>query len=111
MKISDRYLKLVQWSTEDACYIGTCPGLILGGVHGDNEIEVYAELCEAVEESIKIYQEDGETLPEPTVKSYSGQFKLNVGSKLHRALSLSALQAGENFNDYCVNTLQGKFES
>ena len=39
MKISDRYLKLVQWSTEDACYIGTCPGLILGGVHGDNEIE------------------------------------------------------------------------
>jgi hypothetical protein len=94
MKESDRYLKLVQWSEEDACYIGTCPGLMLGGVHGDNEIEVYAELCEAVEE------------PEPTAKAYSGQFKLNVGKTLHKALSLAALQAGESLNNYCVKNLK-----
>jgi predicted HicB family RNase H-like nuclease len=106
MKESDRYLKLVQWSEEDACYIGTCPGLMLGGVHGDNEIEVYAELCEAVEECIKIYQEDGEPLPEPTAKAYSGQFKLNVGKTLHKALSLAALQAGESLNNYCVKNLK-----
>jgi predicted RNase H-like HicB family nuclease len=78
MKQSDRYLKIVQWSEQDACYIGTCPGLMLGGVHGDNEIEVYTELCEAVEECIQIYQQDGQPLPEPTAKPYSGQVNLNV---------------------------------
>jgi predicted HicB family RNase H-like nuclease len=106
MKKSDRYLKVVQWSDEDACYIGTCPGLMLGGVHGDNEIEVYAELCDAVEECIQIYQEDRENLPEPTAIAYSGQFNLNVGQKLHRALYLAALQAGETLNNFCVTNLK-----
>ena len=36
MKASDRYLKIVEWSDEDGCYVGTCPGLMLGGVHGDD---------------------------------------------------------------------------
>lgn len=26
MKKSDRYLKIVEWSEEDQCYVGTCPG-------------------------------------------------------------------------------------
>jgi hypothetical protein len=34
MKSSDRYLKLVEWSDEDGCYVGRCPELMLGGVHG-----------------------------------------------------------------------------
>ena len=33
-KASDRYVKLVAWSEEDQCYIGRCPGLMFGGVHG-----------------------------------------------------------------------------
>ncbi|RKZ75865.1 MAG: toxin-antitoxin system HicB family antitoxin [Candidatus Parabeggiatoa sp. nov. 1] len=106
MKASDRYLKIVQWSEEDGCYIGTCPGLMLGGVHGDNEMEVYAELCEAAEECIQIYQEDGETLPEPTAKGYAGQFNLNVGEELHKVLSVAALQAGESLNNFCANILK-----
>ena len=34
MKPSDRYLKIVEWSDEDGCCVGTCPGLMLGGVQG-----------------------------------------------------------------------------
>jgi len=34
MKNSDRYLKIVEWSEEDQCYVGTCPGLFYGGCHG-----------------------------------------------------------------------------
>lgn len=49
MKQSDRYLKLVEWSDEDQCYVGTCPGTMLGGVH-DDEAQVYAELCTVVDE-------------------------------------------------------------
>ena len=57
MKRSDRYLKIVEWSNEDHCYVGTCPGLMLGGVHGDNKTHVYKELCQAVDEWIKISPE------------------------------------------------------
>ena len=58
MKESDQYIKIVEWSEEDQCYVGTCPGLMLGCIHGDDEAKVYKELCQAVEEWIEIYQED-----------------------------------------------------
>lgn len=75
MKASDRYLKIVQWSDEDQCYVGTCPAMMLGGVHGGDEAAVYVELCEVVEEWIRIHEEDGDPLPEPTVGEASSQGK------------------------------------
>ena len=63
MKTSDQYLKIVEWSEDDQCYVGTCPGLMLGGVHGGNETKVYRELCQAVDEWISLYQEDGDLIP------------------------------------------------
>jgi predicted RNase H-like HicB family nuclease len=82
VKPSDRYLKIVEWSEEDQCYVGTCPGLMLGGVHGDDEGRVYKELCRVVEEWIRIYEEDGEPLPEATAgKDYSGKFVVRVGRR------------------------------
>jgi predicted RNase H-like HicB family nuclease len=66
MKESDRYLKIVEWSEEDGCYVGSSPGLFYGGCHGDNEQEVFAELCQIVDETIELYHKDGKTLPPPT---------------------------------------------
>ena len=107
MKASDRYLKLVQWSEEDGCYVGTCPGLMLGGVHGDDEAAVYAELCQAVEEWVRIAAEDGEPLPAPTAgREYSGRFLLRAGKELHQELAVQALRLGESLNSYCVHTLR-----
>ena len=51
MKDSARYTKIVEWSDEDQCYVGSAPGLIFGGCHGPDEKEVFAELCEIVEEA------------------------------------------------------------
>lgn len=51
MKPIDRYLKWVEWSEEDQTYIGRCPDLI-SGIHGDNPIEVYEQLCEVVTQAI-----------------------------------------------------------
>ena len=65
-KTSDRYVKVVAWSEEDQCYIGRCPGLMLGGVHGNDERAVYAELCEVVKEWIRTYESEGRSLPAPT---------------------------------------------
>lgn len=28
MKIADQYIKLVEWSEEDQCYVGSSPGFI-----------------------------------------------------------------------------------
>ena len=107
MKPSDQYLKIVEWSEEDQCYVRTCPGLMLGGIHGQDEADVYKELCEAVEEWIQIQKEDGDPLPDPTAgKEYSGKFVVRVGKDLHRELALRALREGQSLNSYCVNVLR-----
>ncbi|MDG4554391.1 MAG: hypothetical protein P9E24_09125 [Candidatus Competibacter sp.] len=66
MKESARYAKIVEWSDEDQCYIGSCPGLIYGGCHGNDEQRVFAELCEIVDEAIELYKQDGKLLPPST---------------------------------------------
>lgn len=107
MKARDRYLKIVEWSEEDQCYVGTCPGLMLGGVHGSDETRVYQELCDAVDEWIRLCEEDGEPLPERTAgKDYSGKFVVRVGRDLHKTLAVDALRAGESLNSYCVRLLR-----
>ncbi len=59
MKDSAKYVKIIEWSDKDQCFIGSCPGLFYGGCHGDNEQEVFIEICEIVEETIELYKEDG----------------------------------------------------
>jgi len=66
MKESARYVKIVEWSDEDNCYVGSCPGLIYGGCHGEDEKKVFEELCEIVEETISLYKSDNKALPPPT---------------------------------------------
>ena len=66
MKESARYAKIVEWSDEDQCYIGSCPGLIYGGCHGNDEQLVFAELCDVVDEAIELYKHDGKPLPPST---------------------------------------------
>ena len=39
MKDSARYVKVVEWSDVDQCYVGSAPGLIYGGCHGSDEKE------------------------------------------------------------------------
>jgi predicted RNase H-like HicB family nuclease len=66
MKDSARYAKIVEWSEEDQCYVGSAPGLVYGGCHGPDERAVFEELCRVVEEAIELYKKDGKPLPPPT---------------------------------------------
>jgi predicted HicB family RNase H-like nuclease len=101
MKETDRYLKVVEWSEEDGCYVGRCPGLMLGGVHGKDEEAVYRELCETAEEVVEIHRRDGRPLPPATAnRSYSGRFVLRMPSDLHQALTVRALIRGESLNHH-----------
>jgi predicted RNase H-like HicB family nuclease len=65
-KDSARYAKIVAWSDEDTCYVGSAPGLMLGGCHGDDEKAVFEELCQVVEETIALHKLDGKPLPPAT---------------------------------------------
>jgi len=60
------YVKIVEWSDEDQCFVGSCPGLFYGGCHGDDEKQVFAELCAIVDDIIAGYEQDGSPLPPPT---------------------------------------------
>jgi hypothetical protein len=66
MKESARYVKVVERSEEDQCYVGSAPGLIFGGCHGADERAVFDELCRIVDEAIVLYEREGKPLPPPT---------------------------------------------
>ena len=64
------YAKIVEWSEEDQCFVGSASGLIYGGCHGDGQKEVFAELCQIVDEAIEIYKREKRPLPPPTSGLY-----------------------------------------
>jgi len=43
MKERDRYLKIVEWSEDDRCYVGSVPGWIGKCCHGSSE-EIAADI-------------------------------------------------------------------
>ncbi|MDO8519751.1 MAG: toxin-antitoxin system HicB family antitoxin [Deltaproteobacteria bacterium] len=106
-KISDQYLKIVEWSKEDDCYVGLAPGLIIGGVHGKDQIKVFQELCKTVDEAIALLKKEGRPLPPATAnKKYSGKILLRVPPDLHKVLTLKALQNGESVNHLIQEQLE-----
>ncbi len=101
-----RYLKIVEWSDEDKCFIGRCPGVFAGGVHGDDEAEVYRELCEAAEEWVAILETDGKPLPPATAgKTYSGKFVVRVSPELHQKTAMKAMARNESLNQFVASAL------
>ncbi|HUG69729.1 MAG TPA: hypothetical protein VMM76_18400 [Pirellulaceae bacterium] len=69
MNRAAKYVKIVEWSEEDDCFVGSCPGLLYGGCHGGDEKAVFAELCQIVEETVSLYEAEGKPLP-PITSGY-----------------------------------------
>jgi predicted RNase H-like HicB family nuclease len=67
MRVIDQYHKWVEWSEEDQTYIGKCPDLITG-IHGNDPVKLYEELCETLEEVIQHFQKEKRKLPPPSVR-------------------------------------------
>lgn len=107
MKKSDQYIKLVYWSDDDQCYIGRSPGLFYGGVHGDDESTVFAELVKVIDDWVESCTKEGVELPPSTVnKAYSGKFNLRTGKELHERLALESMKVSESLNSYVVKSLK-----
>ena len=67
MKTSDHYHKWVEWSEEDHVYVGRCPDLVTG-IHGDDPVRIYSELCEVVDEVVSHFESTGQALPTPKTR-------------------------------------------
>jgi len=68
MKEEDKYHKWIEWSEEDQVYVGKCPDLITG-IHGDDPVLLYRELCEVVSDVLKHLHAEGRSVPPPRVRS------------------------------------------
>jgi len=105
-QLARRYLKLVEWSDKEGCFVGSAPPIIGPCCHGRTEAEVMAQLTPIVEEWVEIMLRDGHPLPVGTAgKKYSGQFVVRVAPELHKKVSLQALARGESLNQYVVAAL------
>jgi predicted RNase H-like HicB family nuclease len=67
-KETDKYHRWVAWSEEDQVYVGRCPDLFSGGVHGDDPIKVARELEKVIDEWALDFRQSGEPLPPVRVK-------------------------------------------
>ncbi len=105
-KIADQYLKIVEWSDEDKCFVGRCPGLFFGGCHGSDEVEVYRELREIVKEHVSDMLKRKKPLPAPTAgKHYSGKFVVRMSPELHKKVAIQAMARGESLNQFITEQL------
>ncbi len=103
---SARYLKIVEWSDEDRCFVGRCPGLFFGGCHGSDETEVYRELCGIVEEHVAELLAGHERLPAATAgKTYSGKFVVRIDPGLHQKAALKAAAQNVSLNQFVAAAL------
>ncbi len=101
-----RYAKYVEWSDEDQCFIGRCPSLFEGGLHGREEASVYREVCETAEEWVGTLLADGTDLPrERSVRDYSGRFLVRIDPAQHQRLALKAQLGGKSLNAWVVDAL------
>ena len=103
---SSHYQKVVFWSEEDGCFVGQCPALFLGGVHGDDELTVYKDLAQAVEDHLAILRSDGKEMPASDKAKYSGKLTLRIKPEIHRALAVRASAMGDSLTGLIERTLQ-----
>jgi len=100
------YLRVVEWSPEDRCFVGSAPPLVGRCCHGATEAGVLRQLKRIVDEWIRLADSEGVALPPPRRTSeYSGRFVLRVPAPVHQALALKARAAGKSLNAYCAEKL------
>ena len=105
--LARRYLKVIEWSDEDSCYIGSAPPIIGQACHADTEAKVLAQLTTIVEEWVEIMLRDGHPLPAPaSKKKYSGRFITRISPELHRKAALKAAATGQSLNQFVAQALE-----
>ena len=67
-KETDKYHRWVAWSEDDQVYVGRCPDLFLGGIHGDDPIKVAKQLQAVIDEWELEHRDSAAAFPPVRVK-------------------------------------------
>jgi len=101
-----RYLKVVEWSTEDNAFVGSAPPIIGQCCHGETEAAVVRKLTPIVEAWVEIFLRDGRPLPKPSAgRTFSGKFLVRVPPEVHRRAALKAMARGESLNQFVAEAI------
>lgn len=105
-ELAKRYLKIVEWSEADGCFLGSAPPLIGHACHGASEAEVLSQLKTIVEEWVKVLLTDGKPLPEAiNDRTFSGKFVIRLTPEEHKRVALKAMARGESLNQFVMESL------
>lgn len=105
-KASRQYVKLVEWSEEDQCFIGSAPPLIGQSCHGATEAQVLTQLNRIVEKWVTTILTEGKPLPEGSAnREFSGKFVVRISPSLHKKAALQAMARGDSLNHFVAEAL------
>jgi predicted HicB family RNase H-like nuclease len=104
-QLAARYPRVIEWSEEDGCFVGSAPPLIGQSCHGRSTREVAAQLEEIVLDLCADVV-DGK-IPEPpgAQATYSGQFVVRIQPALHKKVALLAAARNESLNQFVTDAL------
>ena len=86
-------------------YLGEVQELPFVKADGETIEECYNLLMEILESNIELMIEDGEKIPEPVDKTYSGRFNLRIPKSLHKKLAEEAEDEGISLNQLALYKL------
>jgi predicted RNase H-like HicB family nuclease len=105
-RLSAQFPRLIEWSDEDGCYVGSAPPLVGQCCHGKTETHVVTQLAVIVDDLVQDVI-DGK-MPSPkgeAGKIYSGKFVVRIPVGLHKKIALKAQSRGESLNQYVAEVL------
>ena len=106
-RLVSHYPRIIEWSEEDRCYVGSAPPLVGQCCHGNTETAVAAQLAIIVEDLAQDVLD--KKMPEPESqlgKEYSGKFVVRIAPATHKKLALKAMARGESLNHFVVEALE-----
>lgn len=106
-QLAARYPRLIEWSQEDKCYVGSAPPLVGHCCHGATEAEVAAQLAIIVADlSEDLLDGKREAPKELVAKKYSGKFVTRIDPGLHKKIALQAAARHRSLNDFVAEALE-----
>ncbi len=94
------------WSNEDESYVATIPEFPGLSAFGETPEAAAEEAKIAADGFIKVFEEDGRQLPEPTALTpFSGQLRIRIPKSLHASLTAEAAKECISLNTYIVSLL------
>jgi predicted HicB family RNase H-like nuclease len=101
------YAARVEYSEEDACFVGHVAGIAdVVGFHGDAVEQLRAAFKEAVDDYLETCAKIGRDPQRP----YSGKIMLRVPVELHARVAVAARVAGKSINQWAAEAFRHAVE-